>query len=131
MAAVSLLTTRLVVVPIRRIAARMAQIAQGQGDLTATLAAESADEVGDIARAYNAMTASLRETVAATATTAGQVLARLKHWPLQPRRSNARRKHRAKRQRPWRPRWRNSPSASTMPPPPPAIPRTPPAAPCG
>jgi len=66
-------TTRKVVGPVKRIAASMNAISQGNGDLTTRIESESRDEIGAIANAFNAMISGLRDMIASTANSANQV----------------------------------------------------------
>lgn len=61
---VSILITRSVINPLKNIAGRIGEIASLAGDLTVRVEARSADEIGDIARAHNSMTATLARLIA-------------------------------------------------------------------
>ncbi|WP_282563374.1 methyl-accepting chemotaxis protein [Halomonas dongshanensis] len=49
--------------PIRHTAAAMADIAQGKGDLTRRLEAKTQDEIGDLAKGFNAFVERMQETL--------------------------------------------------------------------
>lgn len=54
---------KLIMSPVYQMRRMMQQIAEGAGDLTQALPEQSSDEMGDIARAFNRMMASLRRLV--------------------------------------------------------------------
>jgi methyl-accepting chemotaxis protein len=58
---VTLFVTHSVVQPVAEMRRLIQDIAQGEGDLTARLKRTSSDEIGDIADAFNTMTAKLQE----------------------------------------------------------------------
>ncbi|WP_322044894.1 methyl-accepting chemotaxis protein [Paraburkholderia sp. J67] len=57
--AVILLVGRAIAAPVRRAAMLLAEIADGQGDLTRQMAVETGDEVGQLADAFNRFVASM------------------------------------------------------------------------
>ncbi|SEG34147.1 methyl-accepting chemotaxis protein [Marinobacterium lutimaris] len=54
----------LIVNPIRKVAAALAEISQGEGDLTQRLPDSSQDEVGDLARGFNGFAANIQGVIA-------------------------------------------------------------------
>ncbi|WP_447956568.1 methyl-accepting chemotaxis protein [Vreelandella sp. EE7] len=61
--------------PIRHTASAMADIAQGKGDLTRRLEVKSQDEVGDLAKGFNAFVERMQETLQEVRQNAQTVLA--------------------------------------------------------
>ncbi|MDR3101258.1 MAG: methyl-accepting chemotaxis protein [Paraburkholderia sp.] len=61
--AVILLVGRAIAAPVRRAATLLAEIASGQGDLTRHMKVESADEIGQLADAFNRFVASMNTLV--------------------------------------------------------------------
>jgi len=59
-----------VIAPIVRVANSLKDISEGEGDLTQTIAVQSKDEVGDLARYFNKLMAKLHSTIKATQTEA-------------------------------------------------------------
>lgn len=57
------LTARGVTAPVRRIADRMRDIAEGQADLTVTISAPNEDEIGELAHWFNHFMSRLRSTI--------------------------------------------------------------------
>lgn len=55
---------RTIAVPLRRVAERMQEIADGDGDLTARLPVQGRDEIADVSRSFNDFVAKIRETIA-------------------------------------------------------------------
>ncbi|MGE5704217.1 MAG: methyl-accepting chemotaxis protein, partial [Clostridia bacterium] len=64
-----------IVRPARRIGRQLMEFAEGEGDLTRTIAVTSNDELGDLAHAFNRMSASLRELIRQVGTSAEVVKA--------------------------------------------------------
>ncbi|MHB0774828.1 methyl-accepting chemotaxis protein [Halomonas sp. WWR20] len=62
-AAIAIWLVRRTVQPIRRTASAMQDIAKGKGDLTRRLAIESDDEIGDLARQFNAFVVRMQDTL--------------------------------------------------------------------
>ncbi|WP_231489551.1 methyl-accepting chemotaxis protein [Billgrantia saliphila] len=62
-AIVSIWLVRRTVRPIRRTAEAMRDIAKGQGDLTRRLKVESRDEIGELARQFNAFVSRMQDTL--------------------------------------------------------------------
>ena len=58
-----LLGRRSLIHPIRQLASRLQAIAHGNGDLTQRLPDSGGDEIGDLARGFNAFTGQLRGTI--------------------------------------------------------------------
>ncbi|MBE0508094.1 MAG: methyl-accepting chemotaxis protein [Marinospirillum sp.] len=54
---------KFLIAPVYQMRQMMQQIAEGAGDLTQTLPANSSDEIGDIARAFNRMMQTLRSLI--------------------------------------------------------------------
>ncbi|NBB89686.1 MAG: HAMP domain-containing protein [Spirochaetes bacterium] len=63
LAAITFLLSRRVTVPIRRTAAGLSEISEGAGDLTRRLPAARSDEIGTLARAFNAFAEKLNSIV--------------------------------------------------------------------
>lgn len=59
--------------PIRKTVKRLADIAEGQGDLTKRLAADSTDEVGQLAKWFNQFVARLQDSMRLVATEVGHL----------------------------------------------------------
>jgi len=59
-----------VIAPIVRVANSLKDISEGEGDLTQTIAVQSKDEVGDLARYFNKLMAKLHSTIKTTQTEA-------------------------------------------------------------
>ncbi|MFG6667641.1 methyl-accepting chemotaxis protein [Halomonas sp. HNIBRBA4712] len=57
------LAARRALAPVKRTAAAMAEIAQGKGDLTRRLEVKSQDEVGDLAKGFNAFVERMQGTL--------------------------------------------------------------------
>ncbi|MEH6472926.1 MAG: methyl-accepting chemotaxis protein [Halopseudomonas sp.] len=55
-----------IVKPIARVADRLRDVAEGEGDLTVTLEVEGRDEVAALAAAFNSFVSKIRETIAQT-----------------------------------------------------------------
>jgi len=68
-----LLILRQVIGPIRRTSLLLSEIANGDGDLTARLAIETRDEVGELAHWFDAFVAKIQETIAQVASTVEHV----------------------------------------------------------
>jgi methyl-accepting chemotaxis protein len=62
-AGVAFVQDRLIVKPIKDVYARLSEIAEGEADLTRTLAFTKADEIGGICGNFNRFTSRLRETI--------------------------------------------------------------------
>ncbi|SON50839.1 methyl-accepting chemotaxis protein [Vibrio tapetis] len=62
-AALTMLLTKSIMTPIRRINAVMEDIANGDGDLTARLPIESKDELGQLASTFNLFTQKIQHTI--------------------------------------------------------------------
>ena len=62
-----------IVTPIQQLNGRLTQISQGDGDLTISLDEGSADETGDVARAFNYFTGMLRKMIGDTSTYANEL----------------------------------------------------------
>lgn len=59
----SLLGANLIVKPLRSVGLALAEISQGEGDLTQRLPDTSRDEVGDLARGFNGFTANIQGVI--------------------------------------------------------------------
>jgi len=58
--------SRVVITPIVRVVNSLRDISEGEGDLTQTIAVQSKDEVGDLARYFNKLMAKLHSTIKTT-----------------------------------------------------------------
>ncbi|WP_344957446.1 methyl-accepting chemotaxis protein [Zobellella aerophila] len=72
---VAVLLIRRTVRPLRRAAVAMHDIAEGEGDLTRRLTVESNDEVGELARQFNAFVARMQQTLQTVRASSNQVYA--------------------------------------------------------
>ncbi len=57
------LVGRSILTPIRLVGRRLAEVAEGDGDLSARVAYDGEDELGELARAFNTFVAKIEETV--------------------------------------------------------------------
>ncbi|UGA38049.1 methyl-accepting chemotaxis protein [Chromobacterium haemolyticum] len=73
MAVVFLLARRLVTRPLQAMSTGLAELAQGEGDLTRRLPVRSRDEIGDTAQRFNQMLAAIAELVRHVGASAGAV----------------------------------------------------------
>jgi methyl-accepting chemotaxis protein len=69
----SVVIARLITRPLQATVAMLQDLAQGEGDLTKRLAADSQDEVGDVARWFNAFMDKLHDIIGQVKATAGNV----------------------------------------------------------
>ncbi|MBT1443501.1 methyl-accepting chemotaxis protein [Shewanella sp. JM162201] len=74
MVAIVLILKKLVINPLTHVAEAMEEVASGDGDLTRRLPVESDDEIGRLARAFNAFIGQIHGTVSRVRETAGQLL---------------------------------------------------------
>jgi methyl-accepting chemotaxis protein len=72
--AVGIFVSASIAAPIRKAAAALKDIAQGEGDLTRRLDIHSNDEIGELANSFNAFADKIRATVSQVATGTSQVL---------------------------------------------------------
>lgn len=72
-ALVTFLSARTVVKPITDVSARLKDIAEGEGDLTVQLKVDNEDEIGELAKSFNAFVSKIRETVARVAASASHL----------------------------------------------------------
>jgi methyl-accepting chemotaxis protein len=70
---VALLLTRSITRPLNQAVAMLADIAQGEGDLTARLEVKSKDEFGELSKLFNTFVEKLQRTIGQVANTATQV----------------------------------------------------------
>ena len=69
----NILSLRLIARPIGRLAARLEDIAEGEGDLTVQLEASGHDEIARTSRAFNAFTGKIRDAIAQVQTAIEQL----------------------------------------------------------
>ncbi|NGQ96768.1 methyl-accepting chemotaxis protein [Brevibacillus sp. SYP-B805] len=69
----ALMLSKAIVKPIRQVGKQIAEIAEGEGDLTKEIVMTSRDEVGDLAASFNAMLRNLRSMIGQVGLTAQQV----------------------------------------------------------
>lgn len=62
--ATAILSARTIARPISNAAARMGEIAEGDGDLTVSLEVHGSDEIADLSRNFNAFVGKIRNTIA-------------------------------------------------------------------
>lgn len=68
-----LLIRRSIVGPIRQVSETMADIAEGEGDLTRRITSKSNDEIGKLATGFNTFAQKIHDTIAQVAKSAGEV----------------------------------------------------------
>ena len=66
---------RTIAVPLRRVAARLREIASGDGDLTARLEVQGHDEIAEVSQSFNDFVEKIRETIIEVRDAVGQLAA--------------------------------------------------------